>query len=489
MPSDRVTEAELSDAQAEFETWCENATASLQDDDALHRELQRLARGPLGRRYLTQGVLSTSGQTFGLEIEFNGADVHAVAKELQAIGIIADTTVQGWHSRASDQLKKAGFWVLEQDLSSDGELISPPLTDSAETWERVDAICEVIKKHGGHVNDRPGTHAGGFGYVGQRPGGHVHIGLESSGMVDLVEGVKDLTELYMFVEDLLYRLTAAPEMYPFHRGMTDEYIYSSPVTEPVFHQLMQATSYAEMEGGRVDGDRLGYHPWSRFRTAEVRIPDATFERVQIQTNVLVLCGLARAAVALHGRIPATHHPLGTHDIAPDPDDRLLRWFADVVCTTSEQRLMVYAAYERGQWQASKQMSKQRYRERMAEIIDSEVDRIEIELLGHELSAEDRARLARQIDAAGDTPTPDLPSDVVRAAYISWLSEPLPAGTPGSLDLERKRGPSLLESVKQWHARVSAPSAVIADLSAPALSADTGRARSPITGYEPPQASL
>ena len=69
----------------------------------------------------------------------------------------------GYHARVSDNSK----WKLERDGSvssgsQGGELVSPILKDTPETWRQIEAICEVAKRHGARIN--------------QSCGGHVHIG-------------------------------------------------------------------------------------------------------------------------------------------------------------------------------------------------------------------------------------------------------------------------------------------------------------------------
>lgn len=116
--------------------------------------------------YYHENVLNGSNITFGIELEFVDGNSNAIARELYNLGICSSPTMQGYHSRRSPNK-----WVLESDGSvtsggRGGELISPVLTDTPETWRQIETICEVAKRHGARVSTRTG--------------GHVHIGAEEA---------------------------------------------------------------------------------------------------------------------------------------------------------------------------------------------------------------------------------------------------------------------------------------------------------------------
>ena len=345
-------------AGADFEAWKQRADAAgsqvMRNSDELHQDLLAIAATPFGVRYLEQGVTSMPGQTFGLEMEFNGGNSSAVARGLQRLGLAQQSQIYGWHG--GDGPKRSS-WIMEHDESADGEVITPPLTDSPQTWTRIAQVCELIESTGGEVVKQRRV---GMGYKPARPGGHVHVGINESGIKDEIPGVQKLTHLWAWAEDLMYRMGASSETYPMHRGMLDDYQFSGPLDQRAFEGLLRARSHHELSGGRGDGSRLAYHPHSRFGTVEFRVSDATLDPIQIQTNVLVCCALVHGAATLaQDQIPTTHHPLGTFDLKQDPDDRLLRTFADLLLTTPEQKLKLYAAYQRSRWQPDRQHARQR----------------------------------------------------------------------------------------------------------------------------------
>src|SRR5205814_2894963 len=107
--------------------------------------------------YTTDGVLAlwperrreTDRWTFGLEFEFAAADAHWVAAELHARGLTASPEPDTYHGE-----RVRGLWTVEQDRSVTsvfengsapayvvgGEVVSPPLRDTPETWLQVATV-------------------------------------------------------------------------------------------------------------------------------------------------------------------------------------------------------------------------------------------------------------------------------------------------------------------------------------------------------------
>ncbi|WP_026884241.1 amidoligase family protein [Clostridium akagii] len=114
--------------------------------------------------YEYENVLNGSKITFGVELEFVGGNAHAIARELYTLGICANAQRVGYHAPSVE-----GKWKLERDSSvssgdEGGELVSPILKDTPETWKSIEKICEVAKRHGATVNSKTGA--------------HVHVGME-----------------------------------------------------------------------------------------------------------------------------------------------------------------------------------------------------------------------------------------------------------------------------------------------------------------------
>ena len=114
--------------------------------------------------YEYDNVLNGSRNTFGVELEFVGGNADAIARELYELGICGYNRRVGYHAPGVE-----GKWKLERDGSvssgdEGGELVSPVLTDTPETWRSIETICEVAKRHGASVNSKTG--------------GHVHMGMD-----------------------------------------------------------------------------------------------------------------------------------------------------------------------------------------------------------------------------------------------------------------------------------------------------------------------
>lgn len=113
--------------------------------------------------YEYENVLNGNTSTFGVELEFVGGNADSIARELYDLGIVSHPRRLGYHART-----EAGKWKLESDSSvssgsGGGELVSPVLSDTPETWRQIKVICDVAKRHGARVD--------------QHCGGHVHVGM------------------------------------------------------------------------------------------------------------------------------------------------------------------------------------------------------------------------------------------------------------------------------------------------------------------------
>lgn len=142
--------------------------ADQEDDEFFYldheAEFERKLMNGIDVPYEYENVLNGSDVTFGIELEFVGGDADAIARDLYREGICAYDHRVNYHARSIE-----GKWKLERDGSvSDGsrggELVSPVLKDTPETWKNIEKICEIAKRHGARIDDRCG--------------GHVHIGMD-----------------------------------------------------------------------------------------------------------------------------------------------------------------------------------------------------------------------------------------------------------------------------------------------------------------------
>lgn len=134
------------------------------DPDLFQRDMAAAVTAEIPYEY--ENVLNASNITFGIELEFVSGDGDAIANELYNIGLCQRRGMSGYHGA-----RTAGKWIVERDGSvtvgnCGGEIISPILQDTPETWRQIEKVCEVAKRHGAAVNFRTG--------------GHVHIGAETA---------------------------------------------------------------------------------------------------------------------------------------------------------------------------------------------------------------------------------------------------------------------------------------------------------------------
>lgn len=120
-------------------------------------DMERLRNEPIPYQY--ENALNGSDITFGIELEFINGDSAAIARELFDLGICQRPYMEGYHSRSIP-----GKWKVERDGSvtdirnRGGEIVSPVLRDTPETWRQIETICEVARRHGGDVDMRTGSH-------------------------------------------------------------------------------------------------------------------------------------------------------------------------------------------------------------------------------------------------------------------------------------------------------------------------------------------
>lgn len=137
---------------------------SLEHNEQLHRQMKRLARSGVAAEYERENVIGDPHQTFGVEIEFDGANPHEVARALHQAGLAASPHRESYHWRNRQQ----GMWTVERDATVSGEVVSPVLHDTPETWAQLERVCTILRDHGARVSTRTG--------------GHVHVGADSANL-------------------------------------------------------------------------------------------------------------------------------------------------------------------------------------------------------------------------------------------------------------------------------------------------------------------
>ena len=78
--------------------------------------------------------------------------------------------------------------VVERDTTITGEVVSPVLQDTPETWAQLDRACAILRENGARVT--------------ARTGGHVHVGADSAGLDHDVGRFRRVANACAWVEDL-----------------------------------------------------------------------------------------------------------------------------------------------------------------------------------------------------------------------------------------------------------------------------------------------
>lgn len=236
------------------------------------------------------GGLSPQGspRSFGIEIEFElprelGYQEQArirreIGRELYDAGLLRTADRQGYGaSHGAYRPEHARGWSYEDDctVTSGGEIVSPVMWDTPETWQNITKICEVLKRHGAVATERAGM--------------HVHVGV---GDYDHNIGNHNrLLAAFKEHEDLVYRLATNPQAQN-HRNLQ----YCRPNSTPGAAytsldrlQYGQAGHSVGLNFQSVDGSRRSH---VEFRAADATLIPSVMQ-AQIATAVYMTEGALR----------------------------------------------------------------------------------------------------------------------------------------------------------------------------------------------------
>jgi putative amidoligase enzyme len=307
---------------------------SLEQNEELHRQLQRLARTSAAAEYERENVIGDPHQTFGVEIEFDGADPNAVARALHEAGLATSPRQEGYHS----QRRQPGMWTVERDATVSGEVVSPVLRDTPDTWAQLERVCSILRAQGARTS--------------VRTGGHVHVGADSANLDHDVNRFRRVAQVCAWAEDLMYRLSAATGRNGRkHRGAGRGYNWCGPMRAGDFEQARDLTDLAYRVGtSHSVGLNFG-NILDQRRTIEYRYFDSSLDPARLQANIKLACWVTKRAGDLQDSdIPRDRVRLGTHSHQGDERDHLLRRFADLVFVRPRDKLKLYWMYEGSAWQ-------------------------------------------------------------------------------------------------------------------------------------------
>ena len=382
-------------------------------EQAYQEAKDRMARGeplvPLMQTNATGGLgARNGGRGFGIEIEFVGGDLHAIGQELYRAGLVSTPVQQRYHSRG-----RRGYWKFERDATVSGEIVSPVLYDTPQTWQQLATVCAIVRAHGGQPSVRTGCHVHvGIGDFDHQPQRH-----------------RRLINLFAKHQDLLFRLSQSPTAENGnHRGDT----WCSPIVQHTtpFQRVTDAqrrlsTHLVALNFQSVVGES-GDH-------VEFRTFDGSLDPGTIQAQIKLALALTAAAHRMTDEeVEALEHvPRGTH-LDRNPDEvplegedwerqtRHFRQFLDMLFTRSEDKAQITALFAGTRWQPApgkvrrrlwKWTSAELQANRDALARQREQQRLERE----RREAEERARAERRLQLRGvdgSTLTDDQVTQVV-----------------------------------------------------------------------------
>lgn len=282
-----------------LETWRENRGFNgiyMSADDAAWSELDIRAAGDWDYQY--EGVLGGTGNSFGLEIEFElprNVRQEEVAELLYSADILDRARVHGYHSGSG--ASGPGYFRLETDSSLNNglELVSPVLFDNAEAWQRIEIATQKLREVGAKTS--------------VRTGGHIHIGIAP--LDHRTYSWQRLARIGKGYEKMFYRMGAADAdsfertgQPGTHRGRR----YSAPFPESV----SRISGFTSPEAARrAYGDRYTIFNASnvdsvrsvRKPTVEMRYPNSTLNHKQWQAQIQVANAVVHQAAVIRNNSP------------------------------------------------------------------------------------------------------------------------------------------------------------------------------------------
>lgn len=326
---------------------------------------------PLTETYQTENVLPFHSEPipFGVEIEFDADSGYengewdddedaytdcALAQTFYERGWTPTPQQEGYHARYNSTSRShRGGWRFEHDGSvSGGEMISPILTDTPETWNTLRDVVDTIKSHGGTSS--------------RQVGAHVHV--DTTTIQDDVEKFTRLLRIFWVFEDVLFRLAANPHGTGFHRGVS----YCVP-------NRLQASGYEDLRTlVRTNGSHNHAINTSSVTSygvghVEMRLWDGSLDPAVIQAHIKISVAMVAAAAdssidaILDTLIP---EPRGTHRSvrreinennraganlsgrAWRGDTERFRQFVDMLFTRPEDKAQITTLFSMNKWSHS-----------------------------------------------------------------------------------------------------------------------------------------
>lgn len=233
---------------------------------------------------VTDGVCAEGEMGFGLEIEFEvsrsafsrNSVRSEIARRLYEENLAWDGEYKDWHWNGRYAPEPYAKWSVEHDSTVAGEVISPILYDTPETWKDVEKVLTIIREAGGIVKESCGQ--------------HIHMGiirrnqLASPSLVTKRQAA--VMHLYAAYEDSIRRVQADPARKT-HRGGRYSAPLSSDSISRVQDKLKELVEYNNLLGGdHGTALNMGFSNRVEFRGA-----DGSLDYRHIRANVAVAAAI------------------------------------------------------------------------------------------------------------------------------------------------------------------------------------------------------
>ncbi len=200
----RVTEEQpyIQARQEEYSHIASTSVSYLDNFDVFNNVYHNVGDIPYLYENATNGLGTRfGGRSFGLELEIDGGNIRNIITELRQASLTTQTRLGSYHrARGHGYNDARNNWSIESDSTVTAEIVSPILYDEPQTWEDLEKVCEIIKRHGGRATDHTG--------------GHIHVGTNGNILAEMYLRVLDTVSAH---EDELYRLAQNPDSSS-HRG-------------------------------------------------------------------------------------------------------------------------------------------------------------------------------------------------------------------------------------------------------------------------------
>lgn len=228
---------------------------------------------PFTEGSVTGGYLSSSpdepnAKGFGVEIEFDHANIDEITAALYDEGIIDHNSPYDYHSDRS-----YSEWKVEKDGTVAGEIVSPILYDRAEDWEKLRRICEIAKDHGAAPSLRTGL--------------HVHIG--SSDLSS--DQKKGILAAVVANQDTIRRIGTDPHRKKHRTADASNEYYTAPFDKREISKVYEAPT--NIRTGLEKYKMVNFSN-ARAETVEFRDADGSLDPGYIQAQVVMSAALTSA---------------------------------------------------------------------------------------------------------------------------------------------------------------------------------------------------